>query len=91
MSNFEEKFKNWQERMSQKSEKEKHVYAMTVAVVITGIVFFFIASNWYFQISGNNLNSTLFTDLEESFTNQTKSFSEEWGNFRMESKKLIDN
>lgn len=71
MSNFEEKFNDWQEKMEKKSEKEQHNYALSVALFITAIVTFFIASKWYFVISGDDLKTSLFTDIE-NFYNERK-------------------
>ena len=68
MYNFEEKFDNWKERMNQKTEKERHNYALSVAFFVTAIVTFFVVSKWYFLISGNNVNSSLFTEIESFFT-----------------------
>lgn len=67
--------------MNKKSEKEKHNYALTVAVVLTGVLTFFTISNWYFIISGNSLNSSFFTEIEETYNNQKDVFSKAWKGF----------
>jgi PDZ domain-containing secreted protein len=74
MSNFEQKFKNWQERMNAKSEKEKHNYAITVSIIVTAIVTFFVASSWYYRISGESLNTSFFTEVEEFLASQKGDF-----------------
>lgn len=70
MYNFEEKFYSWRERMNQKTEKEKHNYALSVAFFVTAIVTFFVVSKWYFLISGNNIDSSLFTEIENFIKEQ---------------------
>ena len=74
--NFETKFKNWANRMNKKSEKEKHNYALTVAFLLTAVVFFFVASSWYFRISGESYDTSIFTDLENIFNNQKNIFNQ---------------
>jgi hypothetical protein len=69
MSNFQAKYINWQKKMSARSENEKHNYALTVSLFISAIVFFFIASGWYFRISGDSFDTSLFTDLEGIYNN----------------------
>lgn len=74
MSNFETKFRNWRERMNKKSEREKHNYAFTIAVILTAVVFFFVASSWYFRISGDSFKTSVFTDIEDIYNNQERIF-----------------
>jgi len=74
MTNFEEKFSNWRERMNQKTDREKHNYALTVALFLTAIVFFFVASRWYIEISGKTIGGSFFTDIEDVITSQKESF-----------------
>lgn len=74
MSNFERRFENWREKMNRKTEKEKHAYALGVAFIVTLIVFFFVASNWYFQIMGDSFNTSFFTDVEATFNDQRENF-----------------
>lgn len=74
MSNFEEKFRNWQEKMNRKTDTERHVYAMSVALFSAAVVSFFVISNWYFVISGNEVKSSIFTDLENIFYEQRDAF-----------------
>jgi hypothetical protein len=64
-------FKNWQERMSKKSDIEKHNYALTVAFLGGAIALFFVASSWYYRISGEVLTESYFT-LAEEFLNKQK-------------------
>jgi uncharacterized membrane protein SpoIIM required for sporulation len=90
MSNFQRKFQDWQEKMSQKTEKEKHNFALTVSFLITAIVTFFVISNWYFIISGNNFDSSMLSDFQEAFSKQYASFSEGMNEFR-EAKNNIQN
>ncbi len=56
--------------MNQKTEKEKHNYALSVAFFVTAIVTFFVVSKWYFLISGNNIDSSLFTEIENFIKEQ---------------------
>ena len=74
MSNFEEKFNNWRERMNQKTEKEKHNYALSVAFFLTAVVTFFVVSKWYFLISGENLNKSVFTEIQSFYESQSQTF-----------------
>lgn len=90
MSNFETKFERWREKMNGKTDRERHVYAMSVSVLLSTIVFFFVASNWYFQISGDSFNSSLFTDLEDAYRKQKSNFIEAKASFSVQSKELID-
>ena len=90
MSNFEEKFNNWKERMKVKTEKERDNYALSVAFFLTAIVVFFVVSNWYFIISGNSINSSLFTDLEQMFYEQKRSFSKYLLDLNLEKQELMD-
>lgn len=90
MFNFEEKFNNWQERMNQKTEKEKHNYALSVAFFLTALVAFFIISNWYFILSGNNINSSLFTDIQEMFDEQKENFNKNWTGLKNEKDSLVN-
>lgn len=74
MSNFEEKFNSWRERMNQKTEKEKHNYALSVAFLLTAVVTFFVVSKWYFLISGENLNKSMFTEIQGFYESQSQTF-----------------
>lgn len=90
MSNFEEKFRNWQEKMSKKSEREKHNYAITVAIILTAIVTFFVVSNWYYRISGESLNSSFFTDIENIFYEQRNNFNGALESFNQQKENIIE-
>lgn len=90
MSNFEEKFNNWQRKMNQKSDREKHNYALTVALFITAIVFFFVASRWYFEISGRSVQGSLVTDVEGLITSQKQKFIEKKQELAVSYKQLMD-
>lgn len=74
MSNFEQKFNHWRERMSRKTEKEKHNYALSVAFLLTAVVTFFVVSKWYFLISGENLNKSMFTEIQGFYETQSQVF-----------------
>lgn len=76
--------------MNQKSEKEKHNYAISVAFFITAIVTFFVASNWYFIISGNNVNTSIFTEIEKVFSDQTKNISEQFQTINQQKNEILD-
>ena len=70
MSNIEKKFESWQERMSKKSEQEKHNYALTVAIFVGCVALFFVISTWYFRIFGDNIQTSYFTEIEEIYRDQ---------------------
>lgn len=74
MTNYQEKFNNWQERMSKKSEQEKHNYAITIAILCGCIALFFVISAWYFRIYGGNFETSYFTDLESMYRDQKENF-----------------
>ena len=82
MSNFEEKYKNWQYKVSKKTEHEKHVYALIVSVIATLIVLFFVGSNWYYRISGDTVQTSFFTDMEKTFTTGKENFGTNWGKMK---------
>lgn len=76
MYNFEEKFENWREQMIRKTEKEQHNYALTISLFITAFVAFFVISKWYFLISGDEFNNSLFTDIENFYNDQKNGIME---------------
>ena len=90
MSNFEEKFNNWRERMNQKSEKEKHNYALSVAFFIAAIATFFVVSNWYFVISGNSINTSIFTEIERVYSEQKQNISEGLKSLDQQKNEILD-
>lgn len=60
--------------MNQKSERERHNYALTTSFILTAVVAFFIISSWYYRISGESLDTSFFTDIEEMYNKQKTSF-----------------
>ncbi len=90
MTNFEEKFNKWRERMNQKSEKEKHNYALSVAFFFTALITFFVVSNWYFIISGNSFNSSLFTDIEQMYAEQKEKFGTDLQSISQQKDEILD-
>jgi hypothetical protein len=90
MTNFEEKFSNWRHRMNQKTDREKHNYALTVALFLTAIVFFFVASRWYFEISGKSIGGSFFTDIEEVVSSQKQGFLKKKEELGQNYKEFVD-
>ena len=64
---------------------------ITIAFTLTAIVFFFVASNWYFQISGNSFDSSLFTDIESSWNSGSSNFSQIFNQLGTQKTQLIQN
>lgn len=79
--NIENKFRNWQERMSRKSESEKHNYALTVSLFFGCIALFFVLSSWYFRIFGSNIQTSFFTEAEEMYRAQKENFVNVYNKF----------
>jgi hypothetical protein len=48
---------------------------MLVSIIVTLIVFFLLASNWYFRISGEPIETSFFTDIEKVFNDGKANFS----------------
>ena len=90
MSNFQEKFNNWQERMNRKTEKEKHNYALTVSFLLGAIVLFFVASNWYFRLGGESFDTSIFTDIESILNKQKENFSATGAQFKSDYSQIKD-
>lgn len=91
MSNFEEKFKNWQEKMNKKSDKEKHYYALSVSFFVTAIVTFFVVSNWYFTLMGDNFDTSFFTQMEDGMKNQYSTIKKNYEKVSQLKEKISEN
>lgn len=76
--------------MSQKSEKEKHNYALSVAFLLTALVTFFVISNWYFIISGDNFNTSLFTEIERIYTEQKQKISSGFESLNQDKNQILE-
>lgn len=70
--NFQEKYYRWAERMQKKTPEERHNYALTVSFFLGAVVCFFVVSSWYYRLTGGDFSSSIFTDLENFYT-QNKS------------------
>ena len=79
--NLQEKFYRWQEKMSKKSEKEKHNYAWTVAILMGCITIFFVTSTWYFRIFGGDTQTSYFTELEGIYREQKENVKSIYNKF----------
>ena len=72
---MENKFFAWQKKMRGKSDKERHNYALTVSILVGCIALFFVISVWYYRIFGGDLQTSLFTEIEQIYREQKKYFS----------------
>ena len=79
--NLETRFKNWQEKMSKKSESEKHNYALTVAFLLGAVATFFVVSTWYFRIYGDDVQTSFFTEAEQIFREQKENLKSMYNKF----------
>lgn len=75
MTNLEDRFSDFRLKMSKKSERERHNFALTVALLMGSVVLFFVASSWYFRISGDSYDTSFFTKLEDVFNQQRGQFT----------------
>ena len=58
-----QKFRNWRENQSVKSEIEKHNLAFKIATIFTSLVIIFVAINWYLNIFGILPENTYLTKI----------------------------
>ena len=75
-------FSNWFQKMKNKSEIEQHRFALTFSLFIGSVVLFFVVSGWYFRISGESINSSFFTDLEDAYNSSKNFFSSSTDSFQ---------
>ncbi len=77
---FQKRFKNWQERMQNKSEEERHNYALTVSIILGAVITFFVVSSWYFRLTGGDIQTSVYSEFEGFYLGQKQTI-----------KKLFDN
>ncbi len=67
MTSGEMWFKRWQEKMSKKTDRERHNYAMTWALLISAFMLFFVLSNWYYKFSGETIDTSILSSFVDIF------------------------
>jgi len=72
---FQKRFRGWQERMQNKSEEERHNYALTVSIILGAIITFFVISGWYFRLTGGSIETGIFSEFESFYSEQKQTIN----------------